>query len=117
MWRGLAHRRFGLSDPMKNRPVVQESVESVVDTLRSLIVEAEKLIQEGAAAPADEVLEDLRARYESARDQASEMLTNARRKVVAGAHQADQTIRHHPYESLAIALGVGVLLGALIRRQ
>ena len=39
------------------------------------------------------------------------------RKVVAGARATDETIRAHPYESLAIALGVGVLLGALIRRN
>jgi len=102
---------------MKTRTMAQDSVESVVDTLRNLIDEAEKLIQDGAAAPADEVLADLRARYESVRERASEVLTDARRKVVAGAHQADQTIRHHPYESLAIALGVGVLIGALIRRS
>jgi len=30
---------------------------------------------------------------------------------------ADSAIRAHPYESLAIALGVGVLLGALLRRN
>lgn len=41
----------------------------------------------------------------------------ARKKVVSGARQADDAIRSHPYESLAIALGVGVLLGALIKRR
>ena len=31
--------------------------------------------------------------------------------------KADKTIRAHPYEAIAIALGVGVLLGALLRQK
>jgi ElaB/YqjD/DUF883 family membrane-anchored ribosome-binding protein len=41
----------------------------------------------------------------------------ARQGVVAGAQYTDETIRLHPYQSLAVALGVGVLVGALIRRS
>lgn len=97
--------------------MAQDSVESVVENLRKMIDEAEKLIQDGAAAPADEVLADLHARYEEVRARTSEVLTDARRKVVSGAHQADEKIRTHPYESLAVALGIGVLIGAFIRRN
>jgi ElaB/YqjD/DUF883 family membrane-anchored ribosome-binding protein len=37
--------------------------------------------------------------------------------VVAGAKAADQIIRKHPYESIGIALGVGLLIGVLVRRK
>jgi ElaB/YqjD/DUF883 family membrane-anchored ribosome-binding protein len=35
----------------------------------------------------------------------------------AAARKADDTIRTHPYESLAVAFGIGILLGALFRRK
>jgi ElaB/YqjD/DUF883 family membrane-anchored ribosome-binding protein len=47
----------------------------------------------------------------------TEAYGKARKSVVAGARYTDETIRTHPYQSLAIALGVGVLVGALIRRS
>ncbi len=102
---------------MKNRTSTHESTDAVIENLRSLIAEAEKILNEGAAEPASEALADLKARLEDARHRAEELYQDARKKVVAGARQADETIRAHPYESLAIALGVGVLLGALLRRN
>ncbi len=100
---------------MKNRTA--EATDVVIDNLRTLIAEAERILNEKGAEPAGEAMVDLRARLEDARVKAEQLYQDARRKVVAGAKQADETIRAHPYESLAIALGVGVLLGALIRRH
>jgi len=37
--------------------------------------------------------------------------------VVAGAHYTDETIRAHPYPSIAIAIGAGALIGLLIGRR
>lgn len=102
---------------MKNRTAAHESTDVVIENLRTLISEAEKIINEGAVEPTGEALADLRGRLEDARVRAEALYQDARKKVVAGARQADETIRSHPYESLAIALGVGVLLGALIRRH
>jgi ElaB/YqjD/DUF883 family membrane-anchored ribosome-binding protein len=50
-------------------------------------------------------------------DKLNDYYGTAKEKVVAGARRTDETIRSHPYESLAVALGVGVLVGALIRRR
>ncbi len=36
---------------------------------------------------------------------------------VAGAKATDRTIREHPYESLGVAFGLGVLIGVLIARR
>ena len=33
------------------------------------------------------------------------------------ARKADQTIRAHPYESVGVAFGIGVLLGLALRRK
>ena len=38
-------------------------------------------------------------------------------KAVAGARAADKVIREHPYESIGIAFGVGLLIGVLVSRK
>ena len=38
-------------------------------------------------------------------------------KAVTGARVTDRAIRDHPYESIGIAFGVGVLIGVLINRR
>ncbi|MBW8781335.1 MAG: DUF883 family protein [Verrucomicrobia bacterium] len=101
----------------KNDTASTDSPEELLEQLRELVAEAEKTINEGLSEGAQDRLSNLRERLQNAREQAMEALASARNKVVAGAKQADATIRSHPYESLAVALGVGVLLGALLRRR
>lgn len=99
------------------RKATIESPEQVVEHLRSLITEAEKTLGSNLAEAGQEKLGAIRERLAEIRERVEEGFTVAREKVCAGAKQADQTIRSHPYESLAVALGVGVLLGALLRRN
>lgn len=94
-----------------------ETPEQIIDHVTKLMDEAEAMLQGPVASRASEKLESLRARFEGLQSRASSAYTDARQRVVAGAKATDQTIRTHPYESLAIALGIGVLLGALIRRN
>src|ERR1700704_3341790 len=42
---------------------------------------------------------------------------NIQEKAVTSAKATDRVIRDHPYESLGIAFGIGVLLGVLINRK
>jgi ElaB/YqjD/DUF883 family membrane-anchored ribosome-binding protein len=42
---------------------------------------------------------------------------NIQEKTVAGAKATDRTIRQHPYESIGIAFGIGVLIGVLVARR
>ena len=46
-----------------------------------------------------------------------ELYDGAKKKVVAGAKYTDTAIRENPYQALAIALGVGVLIGVLVGRR
>ena len=43
--------------------------------------------------------------------------TNLQEKAVTGAKATDRVIRDHPYESLGVAFGIGVLIGVLINRK
>jgi len=102
---------------MKSRSHSGETAEEVLQNLRTLISEAEELIGSGVATTSSEVLEDVRSRLSDGLEKLNDYYGTAKEKVAAGARRTDETIRSHPYESLAIALGVGVLVGALIRRQ
>ena len=58
------------------------------------------------------------------RERLSETLRDAKRtcrqleeKAVEGARATDRIIRDHPYKSLGVAFGVGVLLGVLVMRK
>ena len=94
-----------------------ETPEEVAEHISRLMAEAEAMLVGPVADRASDKFSELRARFENLQSKAVDAYGDARRKVVAGARATDETIRSHPYESLAIALGVGVLLGALIRRR
>jgi uncharacterized protein (TIGR03382 family) len=65
----------------------------------------------------NERLEAARENLARAQERVSELYEDTRDKVVAGAKATDKTIRRHPYESVAVALGVGVLVGVLLGRR
>jgi ElaB/YqjD/DUF883 family membrane-anchored ribosome-binding protein len=101
---------------MKKRNGTTESPEQLVTHLRDLLAEAEQLVGDSAGEFVGEKSEDMRARLQHAQERLQEFYSTARDKVVAGAKSTDATIRSHPYESLAVALGIGLLIGALMRR-
>lgn len=88
-----------------------------MENLRTLISEAEQVVSNGVSTTSSHVVADLRERLEAGLEKLNGYYGDAKDKVVAGARRTDETIRTHPYESLAVALGVGVLIGALIRRS
>ena len=104
---------------MKNRhdSGTAETPEQLIEHISRLMAEAEAMIAGPVAEQAGGRLADIKERLESARDRLTDAYGQARKKVVAGAKYTDDTIRSYPYQSLAVALGVGVLIGALIRRN
>ena len=96
-----------------------QTPEDVLHELRSLVSEAERILGQVPAAgcSCDATLDSLRERLQAAQQRLGAAYEETRRKVVAGARGADETIRDHPYQSIAIALGVGLLVGALIGRR
>lgn len=102
---------------MSTKNTTAESPEQIVEHLRALLAEAEQALGTELTEGSGEKLSSLRDRLSAAKEKLEHGFSVAREKVVYGAKQADTAIRSHPYESLAIALGVGVLLGALLRRN
>jgi ElaB/YqjD/DUF883 family membrane-anchored ribosome-binding protein len=94
--------------------------ERVMADMRALARDAESLLK----ATADDVSEkakEARVRLISAVDKAKasyeEMQAQGLESAREAAIKADEAIRTHPYESLGLAFGIGVLFGALLRRK
>lgn len=96
---------------------IAQKPEEILNDLRSLVTEAEKLIGETAGEQSEAMLASLRERFAAAQERFADVYEGARKKVVAGAKYTDETIRENPYQSLAVALGIGVLVGVLVGRR
>jgi len=85
--------------------------------LQSLVGEAEKMIGSSVGEATEGALDSLRSRYEAMQEQLSVVYEGARKKIVAGAKYTDETIRENPYQSMAVAAGVGLVVGLLLGRR
>jgi ElaB/YqjD/DUF883 family membrane-anchored ribosome-binding protein len=110
-----------MSDRNKSHSATSsQTAEELIQNIQKLMAEVESVISSGGEAVTEGAtsrLADLQDRFHSATDAVQGFYRNTKKRVTAGAQAADETIRSHPYESLAVALGVGVLLGALLRRR
>jgi ElaB/YqjD/DUF883 family membrane-anchored ribosome-binding protein len=85
--------------------------------LQALVAEAEAMIADSASEHSAETVDALQSRFKAAQERLGEFYACTRDKVVAGAKCTDRAIRDNPYQALAIAAGVGLLLGVLLGRR
>jgi ElaB/YqjD/DUF883 family membrane-anchored ribosome-binding protein len=100
----------------KNQPLSNEAHELISD-ISQLMAEAEEMLNESTSHHAEEKIALLAARYEPTEKRFMEKYLTTKEKLSTFARRTDDAIRACPYESLAIALGIGVLLGATLRRR
>lgn len=96
------------------------SADKLSQDLHILVRDTEELLA-ATTDDAGEKVRELRARLasalESAKVTAADFEARAMESVKEGARNTDRVIRDHPYESLAIAFGVSLLLGVVITRR
>lgn len=92
----------------------------LVDDFKALTTDTEELLR-ATANQTGERASAARARVEERLHKAKEAVDQLREDVMersrAAAEAADRTVRDHPWESVAIAAGVGFLLGILTSRR
>jgi ElaB/YqjD/DUF883 family membrane-anchored ribosome-binding protein len=101
---------------MKTSDTAQTPKELLND-LHTLVAEAEKMIGDSVTEHTADAVSALRARFDAAHERAAELCAVTKQRVIAGAKCTDQAIRANPYQSLAIAAGVGLLVGVLLGRR
>jgi len=87
----------------------KETHDNSTHDLKSLVREGQHVLKSGAQMLTEEAQTKLRAALDAAealRDKAQE-----------GIKATDRAVREYPYQSLGIAVGVGVLIGWFLRRR
>jgi ElaB/YqjD/DUF883 family membrane-anchored ribosome-binding protein len=94
----------------------QEANERVAGDLKTVVRDAEELMN-ATAGQAGEKVSEMRSRLAAAVESAKATCQRLEEKAVAAAKATDHVIREHPYESIGIAFGVGLLIGVLVSRK
>lgn len=69
------------------------------------------------SAPVQERIDALRDTIDSAHERLADIYNSARDRTVAGARATDKVVRANPYQTAAIAFGLGIALGVFVGRR
>lgn len=95
---------------------IEQSTERLLQDLKAVVQDGEDLLKAGAQHLNERGMaarERLSAGLEAARETQRHLEERAR----AAAQAADLAIREHPYQSIGVAFGVGLLIGILVNRK
>ena len=94
--------------------------ERVMADLKSLVRDSEDLVR-ATAGDVSEKAKEVRTRVVAALERAKvtckDFQVQTTATAAAAARKADLTIREHPYESVGLAFGLGLLIGGLVARR
>ena len=99
---------------MKNN--MHKQNQSDTNDFHSLAEDARALMAATADVAGDKVAE-ARQRLTAALDSGGKLLGRAKDKAIEGAKYTDKVVRENPYQAIAIAAGVGALIGYLVARR
>lgn len=100
-----------------NNATIAQTPKELLNDLHTLVQEAEKMMGDSISEHTADAVGALRLRFDAAQERLGELYEGARKKVVAGAKYTDVAIRENPYQAMAIAAGVGLLVGVLLGRR
>jgi len=95
---------------------MDKQTQAVSDAMGTLADDARALMT-ATADVAGEKVSDARKRLAAALESGKEIYGRVKAKAVEGAKAADEAVHEHPYQAIAIGVGVGALLGYLIARR
>jgi ElaB/YqjD/DUF883 family membrane-anchored ribosome-binding protein len=81
------------------------------------LAEDARALMNATADVAGEKVGEARKRLAAALERAKELAGCVRDKAVAGAKATDEAVHEHPYQAIAIGVGVGALIGYLLGRR
>jgi ElaB/YqjD/DUF883 family membrane-anchored ribosome-binding protein len=92
------------------------TMDKLVQDFKVVIQDAEGLLK-ASAGELGEKAREARVRLTASLEGAKASFHKVEEKALAGAKATDLVIREHPYQSLGIAFGAGVLIGLLVSRK
>jgi ElaB/YqjD/DUF883 family membrane-anchored ribosome-binding protein len=94
----------------------QEIKERLSEELKTIAEDAEELVRARGAELAEKT-KDIRDRIASALETAEETMEAVQTHAAAGVKATDKSIRNHPYQSIGVALGIGLAIGLLLKKK
>jgi ElaB/YqjD/DUF883 family membrane-anchored ribosome-binding protein len=95
---------------------MNENTQTNADHSATLAENAQALVAATANVTSEKVSE-ARKRLAAALERSKEIYSRARVRTIEGAKKADVTVRENPYEAMAVAFGLGALIGFLATRR
>jgi ElaB/YqjD/DUF883 family membrane-anchored ribosome-binding protein len=83
----------------------------------SAVVEDGEDELKATAGQGSERVSELRARLSAALDATKDAAQRLEERTLAAAKATDRCIREHPYETIGVAFGLGLLIGVLAARR
>src|SRR6266581_4125841 len=96
--------------------IKEVSTDKLVTDLKRVVRDSEELLQASAGAVGEKAHE-MRERLSRTLESAKATCRRVEDKAIEGAKATDKVIREHPYESIGVAFGIGLLVGALVTRK
>lgn len=95
---------------------IDTPAEKLLHDLKEVVHDGEELLKVGAHGLSEKGME-ARERLTAALKSARETAQKLQQRAVAGAKVTDKVIREHPYQSIGVAFGIGLLIGVLVNRK
>jgi ElaB/YqjD/DUF883 family membrane-anchored ribosome-binding protein len=95
---------------------MEDSTEKLLEDVKQVVRDGEELLKAGAGELSEKG-KAARARLASALESAKETGRRLQERTIAGAKATDKVIREHPYQSIGVAFGIGLLIGVLVNRK
>ena len=98
------------------RNVEEVTRQKLLRDMKVVLHDAEALII-ATAGDISERTKEARVRLGAALERAKESCHKMEAKAIASAKATDRIIREHPYQSIGLAFGLGLLVGVLVNRK
>ena len=95
---------------------MNKETQAISNDMGQLAEDAQALLS-ATVDVAGEKVGDARKRLAAALERGKEIYGRVREKAVEGAKAADEAVHEHPYQAIAIGIGVGAILGYLVARR
>jgi len=95
---------------------MNKNTHAITDSMGALAEDAQALLAATSDVAGEKVAE-ARKRLAAALERGKELYGQVREKAVESARAADEAVHEHPYQAIAIGVGVGALLGYLLARR
>ena len=92
------------------------NTDKLVTDLKRIVTDSQELLHDTKDVVGEKAHE-VRERLTDAMESAKRACHRLEEKAIEGAKATDRTIRDHPYQSIGVAFGLGLLIGVLVTRK